>query len=49
MELHFQRNDHLAILVIHMEKQNKLSQPAKDIIIKIIYSVINSNDGITLL
>ena len=31
-----------------MEKQNKLSQPARDIIRKIIYSSINSKDGIKL-
>ena len=47
-ELHVQRNDRLASLVIHMEKQNKLSQSARDIISKIIYSPINSKDKITL-
>ena len=31
-----------------MEKQNKLSQPARDIIRKLIYSPINSKDGIKL-
>ena len=47
-QLHIQRNDHLASLVIHMEKTNKLSQPARDIIKKIIHSPINSKDGIKL-
>ena len=32
-----------------MEKQNKLSQPTRDMIRKIIYSPINSKDGIKLL
>ena len=31
-----------------MEKQNKLSQPARDIAIKIMYSLIDSKDGIKL-
>ena len=31
-----------------MEKENKLSQPARDIIRKIIHSPINSKDGIKL-
>ena len=47
-ELHIQHNDYLASLVIHMEKQNKLSQPPRDIIRKIIYSLINSKDEIKL-
>ena len=47
-ELHVQRNNHLASLVIHTEKKNKLSQPARDIIRKLIYSPINSKDGIKL-
>ena len=47
-QLHIQRNDHLASLVIHMEKTNQLSQAARDIIQKIIHSPINSKDGIKL-
>ena len=37
-DLHVQCNDHLASLVVHMEKKNKLSQPARDIIRK-LYSL----------
>ena len=40
-KLHVQRNDHLASLLIYMEKENKLSQPAREIIGTIIYSPIN--------
>ena len=47
-KLHVQCNDHLASLVINMEKENKLSQPARYIIRKIIHSPINSKDGIKL-
>ena len=47
-ELHVQRNDYLASLVIHTEKENKLSQPTRDIIRKVIHSLINLKDGIKL-
>ena len=47
-ELHVQRNDHLASLVIHMEKEYVLSQPTRDIISTIIHSPINSKDKIKL-
>ena len=47
-ELYVQRNDHLDSLVIHIEKQNKILQPARDIIRKVIYSTSNSKDGINL-
>ena len=46
--LHIQRNNHLASLAIHMEKENKLSQLTRDIIKKIINFPINSNDRIEL-
>ena len=47
-ELHVQHNDHFASLVIHMDKQNKLSQPARDIIRINIHSPINLKDVIEL-
>ena len=34
-ELNIQRNDRFTSLVIRMEKENKLSQSARDIIIKL--------------
>ena len=47
-KLHIQSNDNLDSLVIHMEKENKLSQPARDIIRKNIHSPINSKNKIKL-
>ena len=48
-ELNVPRNDHLASLIVHMVKENVLSQPVRGIIRKIIHSPINSTDGIKAL
>ena len=47
-ELHVQRNDHLASLVIHTENENKLTKSAIATIREIIHSPINSKDEIKL-
>ena len=47
-ELLVQRNDYLASLLIHMEKQNNFFKHTRDIIRKQICYPINSKNGIKL-